>query len=94
MGAKGHPMMRLARTFNGITIAYVMGLVNALLALLLAFGLTITPAEQGSIVAFVNAALVLVTHAGHRVGEVTRDTLYQPPVPPADPPQQPPTVEA
>lgn len=87
-------MMRLARAFNGITIAYVMGLVNAGLGVLLAFGLTITPEEAAAITAFVNAALVLITHVGHRVGEVSRDALYQPPVPPPAAPQQPPTVEA
>lgn len=86
-------MMRLARNFNGITIAYVMGLVNAVLALLLAFGINLTPSETGSITALVNAAFVLIAHSTHRVGEVERDRLYQPPAPPPDAPEQPPTVQ-
>lgn len=56
-------------TMNGITIAYVMGLVNASLATLAAYGATLTPEEQASTIALVNAALILAVHVGHRVGE-------------------------
>jgi len=70
-----HLVTRLAWTLNGITIAYLMGLVNAMMAMLLAFGLKMTPEEQASIVAFFNAALVAVAHLTHRLGETT-STLH------------------
>lgn len=61
----------LAQNFNGITMAYVMGLVNALLGLLLAFGVNLSETQQGAIIAFVNAAMIVMAHMGHRLGEVS-----------------------
>lgn len=63
------PVRRLAVNLNGITIAYVMGLVNALLATLLAYGVHLTDEEIATTAALVNASLVLAVHVGHRVGE-------------------------
>lgn len=59
----------LVSNLNGITIAYIMAVVNAMLSMLLAFGLNLTVQEQASIVAFVNAALVALAHISHRLGE-------------------------
>lgn len=41
--------------------AAVLGIVNAALAALLAFGVSITPEQQTAIVAVVNAVLIAVT---------------------------------
>lgn len=59
----------LVWNLNGISIAYIMALVNAALSMLLAFGLNLTIQEQASITAFVNAALVALAHISHRLGE-------------------------
>lgn len=68
----GVPMItKAALNLNGITIAYVMGLVNAALACLLAFGVTMTDIQIGAVATLVNAALILCVHVGHRVGEAT-----------------------
>ena len=77
----------LVRDFNGITMAYAMALVNATLALLLAFGLTLSPDEQASITTFINAALVVLAHVGHRLGEQQQATSDA--VPAAPPAQTP-----
>lgn len=61
----------MAQTFNGITIAYVMGLVNAVLACVGSFGVNLSETQQGAIVALVNAGLILCVHMGHRVGEAS-----------------------
>jgi hypothetical protein len=62
---------KLATNLNGITIAYVMGLANAVLACLLAFGVHLTDTQTGALAAVVNAVLILAVHVGHRVGEAT-----------------------
>lgn len=62
---------KAAVNLNGITIAYVMGFVNAVFACLLAFGVTLTDAEIASMSALINAAMILAVHFGHRVGEAT-----------------------
>lgn len=54
-------------SLNGITIAYAMGLVNALLGLVLSFGVTLSADQRSYIVAAINAALVFVAHVSHRV---------------------------
>jgi len=64
-------MRKIAVNLNGITIAYVMGLTNAVLACLLAFGVHLTDVQVGAIATLVNAALVLAIHVGHRVGEAS-----------------------
>ena len=60
-----------ALNLNGISIAYIMGLVNALLACLLAFGVHLDDQEIASLVALINAGLILAVHIGHRVGEAS-----------------------
>jgi len=62
----------IVANFNGITMAYLMGLVNALLALLLAFGVPLTDTQDAAIVSFANAAMIVVAHLGHRLGEQTQ----------------------
>ena len=71
---------RLAKNFNGITMAYVMGLANALLSVLLAFGVTMSLQQQSAVVAFVNAFLVILAHFGHRLGEAQQVTAQAEPV--------------
>ncbi len=69
-------MTRAVANFNGITIAYAMGLVNSLLAVLTSFGVPLKPGQQAAVTAFVNAALIVLAHVGHRVGEQhERDVL-------------------
>jgi hypothetical protein len=60
---------RVVVNLNGITIAYMMGTLNAFMAVLLSFGVTITQAQTAAVVAFVNAALVTLAHVAHRLGE-------------------------
>lgn len=50
---------------NGLTLAYVVALVNALLALLLSFGVDISPEQAAAITAFVNAAVILSARVLH-----------------------------
>lgn len=65
-------MIRTAAiNLNGISIAYVMGFVNALLACLLAFGVHLSDTEIASVAGLINAGMVLAVHFGHRVGEAT-----------------------
>lgn len=63
------PMRKAAVTMNGITVAYMMGVVNALLATLLSFGVDLNTVQQASIATLVNASLVLAVHLAHRLGE-------------------------
>lgn len=42
-----------------------MGLVNASMAMLFAFGIHISQDQRGAVTAFVNAALVLMAHTAH-----------------------------
>ena len=60
---------KLVLNFNGITMAYAIGLVNALLQVLIAFGVPLSDTENASIVAFANAAMIVAAHLGHRLGE-------------------------
>lgn len=50
---------------NGLTLAYVVALINAGLALLVSFGLTLTLEQNAAIVAFVNAAVVVAARVLH-----------------------------
>ena len=61
----------VAVNLNGISIAYVMGLVNAMFACLVAFGVGLTDQEIASVSALINAAMILAVHFGHRVGEAS-----------------------
>lgn len=80
---------------NGLTLGYVVALVNAALTLVDAFGLHLTAAEQAAIVSFVNIAIMLAARVFH-LPERTPDggTVYVKHVPtlvvtPAKPPAGP-----
>lgn len=64
-------MRKIAVNLNGITIAYVMGLTNALLVCVMAFGVHLNDIQRTAIAGLVNAALVLAIHLGHRIGEAS-----------------------
>lgn len=86
LGFKGvSPVKALAANLNGISIAYIMGAVNATLSMLLAFGININEQQQAAIFAFVNACLVILAHVSHRVGENEQAIKHAPSVdaPPA-----------
>ncbi len=65
---------------NGVTVAYVIGLANAVLALVVAFGVNLTETQQGTITALVNAFLVLVAHASYAQAKHTKQVIPAPPV--------------
>lgn len=65
---------------NGISVALVMGVVNAGLSMLLAFGLTLTNDEVGSIQAFVNALLIAVAAVAHSNAKRTKTVIPAPPI--------------
>lgn len=64
-------MRKIAVNLNGITIAYVMGLTNAVLVCVMAFGAQLNDTQRAAIGGLVNAALVLAIHLAHRVGEAS-----------------------
>lgn len=65
-----HPVRRIAVTMNGISVAYLMGVVNAALATIAAFGVNMNDTQRVAVAALVNSALVLGIHLSHRLGEV------------------------
>jgi hypothetical protein len=50
---------------NGLTLAYTIAFVNATLALLIAFGVSLSDTQQATIVTFVNAAILLAARVLH-----------------------------
>lgn len=62
-------MRKIAVNLNGITIAYVMGLTNAVLVCVMAFGVQLNDTQRTAVAGLVNAALVLAIHLAHRIGE-------------------------
>lgn len=64
-------MRSLAVNLNGISIAYLLGLTNAVLAVVAAFGVGLNATQRVAIVGLVNAVLILAVHLAHRVGEAT-----------------------
>lgn len=50
---------------NGLTLAYVVAVINAVLALLLAFGLNLSSEQQGAIALFINASVMLAARVLH-----------------------------
>lgn len=64
------PIRKAAVTLNGITVAYLMGVVNAGLATMVAFGVDLNPTQTAALAGMVNASLILAVHLGHRLGEV------------------------
>lgn len=65
---------------NGISVALIMGVVNAGLAMLLAFGLNVSQTQVGAIQAFVNACLVAVAAGAHSQAKHTKTVIPAPPV--------------
>lgn len=65
---------------NGISVALAMGVVNAGLALLLAFGLNVSQSQVGAIQAFVNALLVAVAAVAHSNAKRTKTVIPAPPI--------------
>lgn len=65
---------------NGISVAVVMGVVNAGLSMLLAFGLNLTQDEVGSIQAFVNALLIAVAAVAHSNAKRTKTVIPAKPI--------------
>lgn len=56
---------------NGISIAYMLGIVNSVMAVVGAFGLELTDTQRAAIVGLVNVSLMLAVHLAHRVGEAS-----------------------
>lgn len=50
---------------NGLTLAYVVALVNAALTLVITFGVHFTADQQAAIVGFVNVAVMLAARVMH-----------------------------
>lgn len=81
--------MTWMKELNGISVALVMGVVNAGLAMMLSFGVNLTHDQQGTIQAFVNALLVAVVAAAHSQAKHTKTVIPAPPVDESHPPQGP-----
>src|SRR5207248_1761894 len=64
---------------NGISVALVMGVVNAGLAMLLSFGVNLSESQAGTIQAFVNALLVAVVAVAHQNAKHTKTVIPAPP---------------
>lgn len=73
-------MSKTIVAINGVLIVYVMALVNSGLALLISFGVHLSVVQQGTIVTFVNAGLVMVAHAAHSAAKHTKSVMPAPPV--------------
>jgi len=56
-------------TLNGISIAYLMAVVNAGFVMLTSYGINISQQEVASTVIFLNVSLVAIAHFSHRLGE-------------------------
>lgn len=65
-----HAVRRVAVSMNGISVAYLMGFTNAVLAAVAAFGVNLNDTQRVAVGALVNAALILGIHLAHRIGEV------------------------
>jgi hypothetical protein len=65
---------------NGVAMVYVMGLVNAGMALVISFGVNLSETQQASVVGFVNAALILVAHISYSTAKRTKTVIPAPPV--------------
>jgi predicted membrane channel-forming protein YqfA (hemolysin III family) len=50
---------------NGMTLAYMVALVNALLGCLVTFGVDLSDPQRASIITFVNVAVLLVARVLH-----------------------------
>lgn len=65
---------------NGVAIALGYAAINSVLALLITFGIKLTPGETGAILAFVNNALVLVAYLAHNGAKRTQPVIPAGPV--------------
>jgi hypothetical protein len=65
---------------NGVAIALTYAVVNSVLAVLLAFGITLTQDESAAVLAFVNNALVLVAYVAHVGAKHTKAVIPAPPI--------------
>jgi hypothetical protein len=66
---------QLIDSLNGVSVAYAIGLTNALLALLFSFGVNVSQDQRTAIVAFVNAALIFTAHLAH--AQTKRQTEHE-----------------
>ena len=73
-------MSAFVAELNGISVALTMGVVNAGLSLLLAFGVNLDQSQAGAVQAFVNALLVMVAAAAHANAKHTKTVIPAPPV--------------
>jgi len=60
---------KVAVTMNGIGVAYLMGVVNAAMVTVAAFGVNLNETQRVAVASLVNASLILAVHLGHRIGE-------------------------
>ena len=65
----GHMVRRTAANLNGISVAYLIGLINTALANVNAFGVHLNGEQTGTLAAILNGSIVLTVHLSHRVGE-------------------------
>lgn len=65
---------------NGVAVALAYAAINNCLALLLAFGVTLSQDETASILAFLNSALVLVAYVAHNAAKHTKTVIPAPPI--------------
>jgi len=63
-----------------VAMAYIMGFVNAGLALVISFGVNLTQPQEAGIVGFVNTGLVLVAHVSYAQAKHTKSVIPAPPV--------------
>lgn len=75
--------MKWIDDLNGISVALIMGVVNAGLSMMLSFGVTITHTQASAIQAFVNGLLVLVAAVAHKAATNAKPKSPPPAPPPA-----------
>lgn len=73
-------MARKLAELNGTLVIYAMGLANAVLALVVSFGVTLNQQQQGTIIATVNALFVLVGHTIHSNAKRTKTVIPAGPI--------------
>ncbi len=60
---------------NGLTLAYTVAAINALLELLISFGVHLSDAQHAGIVAFVNAVVLLAARVLHMPERTSTGTV-------------------
>lgn len=71
---------------NGITIAYVMGVANTTLDLVVSFGVNLTHYQEGLILALVNGLFIIVAHASYHQAKTTKPVIPAPAIDESAPP--------